>query len=253
MPTPDAAAIAACADLVRKGDPDRFRATMAVPVAARAVLFPLHAFALEIARAPWLTAEPLIAEMRLQWWRDVLDEIAEGRPVRRHEVATPLAGVLDAVGARLLDASVAARKWDISREPFPGTPGLLAYLEATAATPAWVAARALGSGTEEAVRAIGRAGGLARYLQAVPALRAAGRDPWPSGGEPAGVAAEARRALVAARPDAAGRAACLFHWQAGAVLARVERTPADVEAGGLSLSEFGKRTRLLAALLRGRV
>ncbi len=245
--------VAACADLVRKGDPDRFLATMAAPTAARAVLFPLHAFALEIARAPYLTAEPLIAEMRLQWWRDVLDEIAEGRLVRRHEVATPLADVLDASGARLLDASVAARKWDVSREAFPGTPGLLTYIEATSATPAWVAARTLGSVTEDAVRAIGRAGGLARYLQAVPVLRAAGRDPLPAGADVAELARDAAKALVGAQPDAAGRVACLVNWQARAVLAQAIRSPDGVEAGGIGMSEFSKRTRLLAAVLRRRV
>ncbi|MEQ8366967.1 MAG: phytoene synthase, partial [Roseicyclus sp.] len=58
----------ACAELVARGDPDRFRATMAAPVDARRVLFPLYAFNIEVSRAPWVTAEPMIAEMRLQFW-----------------------------------------------------------------------------------------------------------------------------------------------------------------------------------------
>jgi phytoene/squalene synthetase len=68
----------ACADLLRRGDPDRFLAAMAAPPAARRVLLPLYAFNLEVARAPQVTAEPMIAEMRLQWWRDALAEIAAG-------------------------------------------------------------------------------------------------------------------------------------------------------------------------------
>ena len=40
----------ACAELVRQGDPDRFLATMAAPPEARAKLFPLYAFNLEVAR-----------------------------------------------------------------------------------------------------------------------------------------------------------------------------------------------------------
>ena len=87
--------VIACADLVRRGDPDRFRAVMAAPVAARERLFPVYAFNLEVSRAPWVTEEPMVAEMRLQWWRDALGEIREGGPVRRHEVATPLSGVVD--------------------------------------------------------------------------------------------------------------------------------------------------------------
>ena len=58
---------------------------------ARRVLFPLYAFNIEVSRAPWVTAEPMIAEMRLQFWRDVVEEIAAGKPPRAHEVAAPLA------------------------------------------------------------------------------------------------------------------------------------------------------------------
>ena len=48
---------------------------MAAPLAARQILFPLYAFNVEVARAPWVASEPMIGEMRLQWWRDVLEEI----------------------------------------------------------------------------------------------------------------------------------------------------------------------------------
>ena len=34
----------ACAEIVQRGDPDRFAAVMAAPTAARARLFPLYAF-----------------------------------------------------------------------------------------------------------------------------------------------------------------------------------------------------------------
>ena len=51
----------ACAALVERSDPDRFRATMAAPVAARRVLFPIYAFNVEVTRAPWVTQEVMIA------------------------------------------------------------------------------------------------------------------------------------------------------------------------------------------------
>ena len=70
--------IQACAELVARGDPVRFRATMAAPLAVRKALFPLYALNLEVARAPWLTEEPMIAEMRLQFWRDVVEEAGAG-------------------------------------------------------------------------------------------------------------------------------------------------------------------------------
>ena len=45
--------IDACARLVAKGDPDRFAATMATALPARAPLLVLYAFNIEVARAPW--------------------------------------------------------------------------------------------------------------------------------------------------------------------------------------------------------
>ena len=60
----------------------------------------------------------MIAEMRLQWWRDVLEQIRSGGGARRHEVVTPLARVLDAEMTDLLDALIAARRWDTERAPF---------------------------------------------------------------------------------------------------------------------------------------
>lgn len=170
----------ACAALVEKADPDRFAAAMASPLAARRVLFPLYAFNVEVSRAPWVTQEPMIAEMRLQWWRDALEEIATGGTVRRHEVVTPLAAILDAEGAKTLDRLVAARRWDIYKEAFEDAGHFEAYLDETAAGLMWVAARALGAedqALQKAVRKLGRATGLARFLQAVPALEAQGRIP----------------------------------------------------------------------------
>ena len=83
-----------CAALVERGDAERFAALMAAPVAARGPLAVLYAFNLEVARAPWVTKEPMIAEMRLQWWRDIVAEAAEGRPARAHEVAGPLSELI---------------------------------------------------------------------------------------------------------------------------------------------------------------
>ncbi|MEX5729243.1 phytoene synthase [Rhodovulum iodosum] len=252
--------IAACADLVRRGDPDRFLAAMAAPPGARAVLFPLYAFNLEVARAPWVTAEPLIAEMRLQWWRDALAEIAGGAPVRRHEVATPLAQAIGPDEARLLDALVAARRRDIAGAPFPDAAALEAYIDATSGHLVWAAARALGARTGEgAVRDLAQAAGMANWLLAVPELSARGHSPLPDDRAPA-VAALARGALArlararAARGEipAAAQPALLAGWRAGAILNRAATAPGRVAEGRVAESEFSRRFNILARTLSGR-
>ncbi|KIN64802.1 Phytoene/squalene synthetase [Sulfitobacter noctilucicola] len=167
----------ACAALVERADPWRFRAVMAAPVAARKVLFPLYAFNVEVARAPWVTQEPMIAEMRLQWWRDVCEEIAQGKQVRRHEVATPLAQSFDVKTAGMLDELVAARRWDIYKDAFEDEAHFARYIDQTSGHLTWAAAQALGSADEATVRDAAYAAGIAAWLRAIPELEARGRIP----------------------------------------------------------------------------
>ncbi|WP_246040565.1 squalene/phytoene synthase family protein [Roseovarius arcticus] len=248
-----------CADLLRRGDPDRFRAAMAAPVAARRVLFPVYAFNVEVSRAPWLTQESIIAEMRLQWWRDALDEIAQGGKVRRHEVVTPLAEVLDAEGAALLDALIVSRQWDIYRDPFEDEAHLTRYLEHTSGNLMLAAARALGQADAAVVMDAGYATGVAGWLRAIPALEEAGRIPLLDG-RPEGIRALAQdglRRLAAARArrndiSAQARPALLASWQAEGVLRHAFAQPQLVPDGGLEPSPIRSSLGLMARSVTGR-
>ena len=268
-PTAPTGDLDACAALVARGDPDRFATLMAAPVPARAALLPLYAFNVEVARAPWVTQEPMIVEMRLQWWRDVLEEIASGGPVRRHEVATPLADTLrrpapDGAADRLstapalLDELVAARRRDTAQMPFDDPAALRAYLDATAGNLMVVAALLLGDAAQTPVRAIGRAHGLAQYLMAVPELEARGKAPLPDGRPDTlrALAREGRDWLAegrAARLPKQVRPALWPAWQADAILKRAAAHPARVGQGALAPSEFSRRFGLLRRGLTGAV
>ena len=250
----------ACAALVQRGDPDRFAAVMAAPVGVRAQLFPLYAFNLEVARAPWVTEEPLIAEMRLQWWRDVVENVASGA-ARAHEVAGPLHGVIRDFGlpVEVMDRLIAARRWDVHRDGFADQAALGEYIEATGAGLMWLAARALGAPdqAERVVRDYGWAAGLAGFLRAVPELEARGRVPLPEGIDLAALAATGLERLGAAR---AGRRAVprevtpalLAGWQAEGILRQVRADPGAVRGGRLGVSEFSRRGRLLWQAFSGR-
>lgn len=251
--------LTACADLVRRADPERFLAAMAAPVAARAVLFPVYAFNVEVARAPWVTQEPMIAEMRLQWWADALEEIAARGLVRRHEVVTPLAHVLDAHSAALLAALVEARRWDIARDPFEDGAAFTRYIETTSGNLMQAAACALGPAAAEVLRDAGYALGLANWFRAIPALEAAGRKPLVDG-RPEAVQALARDGLQrlgrarAARGQVsrAAAAALLPLWLAGPVLHRVARDPRAVVEGRLGIAPARAQLSLLGRALSGR-
>ncbi|MFD3189586.1 squalene/phytoene synthase family protein [Sedimentitalea sp. HM32M-2] len=251
--------LTACAALVQKADPDRFLAAMAAPVAARRVLFPVYALNVEVARAPWVTQESMIAEMRLQWWRDALAEIAAGGPVRRHEVVTPLASVLTPDLAAQADEMIAVRRWDIYRDPFEDAAHFDRYIDQSAGTLMWIAARTLGPAEETVVRDFAYAAGLANWLRAIPELEAHKRVPLLDG-TPDGVRALAERGLARlararSQRGAVSRAAApalLAGWQARPILQQAMRQPARVAAGELGTSEARRRASLMARAATGR-
>lgn len=251
--------LSACAALVQKADPDRFMAAMAAPVAARRVLFPLYAMNVEVARAPWVTEEPMIAEMRLQWWRDVVGEIAAGTPVRRHEVVTPLAEILPGELAAQLDEMVAVRRWDIYKDSFEDRDHFERYINHSAGTLMWVAASCLGSVEESVVRDFAYAAGVASWVRAIPALEAHKRVPLLDGTSD-GIRALANDGLMRLARARANRgaiskaaaAALLPGWQTGAILRQVVRDPIRVANGSLGQSEARKRLGLMVQAATGR-
>ncbi len=248
----------ACAALVERADPLRFRVAMAAPVPARRILFPLYAFNVEVARAPWVTQEAMIAEMRLQWWRDALEEIAEGKTVRKHEVVDALAGVLDADGARCLDGLIAVRRWDIYKDPFEDQGHFDDYINATSGHLMWTAARLLGAADETVVRDFAYGVGIANIFQAVPALEAQGRKPLLDG-TPQSVAVMAKTAtdrLNAAaknRRDVSRQSGCALvaGYHARPVLQMVHRNPASVAQDALDTNPARDSLRFLNVSLRG--
>ena len=231
---------------------------MAAPVALRARLFVLYAFNLEVARAPWVTKEPLIAEMRLQWWRDVVAEPT----ARAHEVAGPLFDLIRDAGlpVDVLDRLIAARRWDVYSDPFVDAAALDGYLEDTAAALMWLAAKACGVAdrAEPAVRAYGWAAGLASFLRAVPDLTERGRLPLLDNRAKA-VAALAQQGLARIATARAARrwvgqaaAALLAGWQTEALLKQVVADPLLVAQGRMGQSEFSRRGGLLWQAVTGR-
>lgn len=239
----------ACAALVAKGDPARFASAMYAQGQGRADLLVLYAFNLEVARAPWVTQEEMIAEMRLQWWLDALAEIGAGGTVRRHEVVTPLAALVTRRGLDVtrLQGIVTARRFDIYRDTHEDRAAFDAFLAATSGTLTEQTARVLGSTQDATAEAFGAGLGAANLLQALPALVAHGRNPLPLSraehqslhdGNPDDVvltcirqvAKTGQDRLAAARQDRkavpkAAHAAFLAGWQADETLALASRDP----------------------------
>jgi phytoene synthase len=66
---------------VRAADRDRFLAALFAPEPQRRGLMALLAFDHELARTRYVTREPMLARIRLEWWREAVAEAAgEGKP-----------------------------------------------------------------------------------------------------------------------------------------------------------------------------
>ncbi|HLY57239.1 MAG TPA: squalene/phytoene synthase family protein, partial [Stellaceae bacterium] len=118
---------------IRRHDRDRFLATLFAPAAHRPALWALLAFNLEVARVRETVTQPMLGQIRLAWWREAVAEAYGDGPVRRHEVATPLAEAIRAHAIRRerLDALIDGRERDLDPTPPATMDELLAYAEAT--------------------------------------------------------------------------------------------------------------------------
>jgi 15-cis-phytoene synthase len=255
--------LTACAEIVEKGDPDRFAATMAAPPLSRGSLWPLYAANLEIGRAPWASSEPMVAEMRLQWWIDTIGDLAEGRVRPGHAVTEALAPMLSADPelARLLQSLAEARRWDCWRDPFEDRAAFDAYLDATSGNLMWAAARSLGAPAtaEPAIRDFAWGAGLAGWFRAAPELEARGRIPFVDGRPEslAALAAVGRARIARARTATRfipkhARPALWTGSGADRILVQAERDPARIAAGSLGTSPLRKSTCLALDALTGR-
>ncbi len=139
--------LSTCADQVRRQDRDRYLTALFAPAERREDLFALYAFNLEVAKTAEVVSEAMLGRIRLQWWREAVDEIYGGGP-RAHSVVDPLAQVVDRHGLprapydRLIDA----READLDGEPPADLAALEAYAEGTATSLFALALGVLGLG-----------------------------------------------------------------------------------------------------------
>src|SRR5204862_131662 len=115
------------AALVRRHDRNRYQTALFAPAGRREALFALYAFNHEIARVRESVTQPMLGQIRLQWWREVIDGAYAGAAPRRHEVAEPLtAAIRDFRLSRgHFDRIIDAREADLADEPRAALPALL--------------------------------------------------------------------------------------------------------------------------------
>jgi phytoene synthase len=162
----------ACLATLRQLDHDRFLTVLIAPAAARPSLVALYAFNVEIARVRETVSEPMLGQIRLQWWREALEALEHGE-VRGHEVLAALSEVKLPVVQ--LIGLIDARERDLGDEPFADMAALETYAEATSSAVMRLAAQALGGEDHPAIRPAGVAYALTGLLRVLPAHASQGR------------------------------------------------------------------------------
>ncbi len=129
---PDQSGLGPCAELVRRGDPDRFFAALLARPDRRPGLLALYAFSLELARIPELVSEPTLGAIRQQWWHEVLEGLS-GQGAAPHPVAQALSPWLEAGLSRAaLEGLIEARACDFEEATFKTDADLDRYAGETA-------------------------------------------------------------------------------------------------------------------------
>ena len=163
-------ALSYCAAQVERFDHERFLCTLLAPAAIRESLFALYALNIELSRTREMVREPLMGQIRLQWWREGIAELYQGN-VRQHEVLQALATILPGIiDEEDIQAMIDARELDLSAD-LPTSEELLAYARGIGGRLMQVAARLAGTKDKSLIAVAGMLGtgaALAGIIRSIP-------------------------------------------------------------------------------------
>lgn len=165
-------------DDLRNADPDRYLSVLYAPQPVRDDLIALHAFNAEIASVRDRVSQPLPGEIRLQWWRDLIEGAGEpdGSPL-----AEALLAAMETHGLPrdALANMLEARIFDLYDDPMPSVADLEGYAGETASALIQLASLVVapGSASDYAIAAghAGCAQAIAGLLRSLPIHRARGQ------------------------------------------------------------------------------
>jgi len=256
-------ALKACEETVRRVDPDRYLSALFAPAEIRPLLFALYAFNHELARIGETVSEPMVADIRLEWWREAVEGARAGKP-RAHDVVRALAEMFARSSPPLepFEAMIAARRFDVGAAAFNDLGSLEDYADATSGNVMRIAARLLDERVTDyaLLRQAGTAYALAGLLRAMPMHAARGKSFLPQllvnqGGEKHAVTLIAKSALAhhaaaRSRPKPGRAFAAILP---ATLVPLYAKRIADEEPARAEIPLFRRQWAMLRAMLRGQV
>jgi len=142
---PDAETVKYCMAIVRERDIDRYLATLFLPAEVRPDIYGLFAFDAEITHIRDMIKEPMMGEIRLQWWRDIISGDRAGEATN-NPIASALMATIDAYDLPSMgfDNYLKAKVFDLYNDPMPDMGSFEGYAGETASFLFYQAATILG-------------------------------------------------------------------------------------------------------------
>jgi phytoene synthase len=272
-----------CLAMLRDSDRDRYLACLLSPPDTRGALAALYAFNAELARIRDLVHEPLPGEVRMQYWRDLLEGNAHGA-TEANPVASALLLAIDVhrLPRQTLVDMIDARIFDLYDDPIETRVSLEGYAGETASALIQLASLVLGpdeaAGSAEAAGHAGVAQAIAGLLLLMPLHRHRGqvyvpleilaatgldRDTFLAGRDTARISA-AIEAFAGLGRDHLARArgvgispvvfpAFLPAALADHVLLKAQKTGAAIFERSLQQSQWRRQIRMTLALMRKKI
>lgn len=157
-----------CLQFLRQADFDRYLAVLYAPEGKRPALAGLYAFNAEIARIRDIVHDALPGEVRLQWWRDLINGTEHGAVTGNPVAALLLKAINDYdLPRNVFDSYCEARIFDLYNDVMPTRNDLEGYCGETACMILQMAAMILDG---EAAKAAAELSGHAGVAQAVTGL-----------------------------------------------------------------------------------
>lgn len=173
------------AEALRRGDRDRYLATLVLDGEHRDAVTALYAFNADVAAIRERVSDPAPGEIRLQWWSDALEGQGHGA-VRQNPVADALLDTIArySIPPGTLLRLIGARRFDLYDDPMPDLETFEGYAGETVSTLYQLAAMILNDGetieTGDAAGHLGVAHAMIGHLRSFGYVSAQGRImlPW---------------------------------------------------------------------------
>lgn len=165
-----------CLNIVKRSDYENFLATLLLPQRTRPAALAVRAFNVELAQIQDVTTQPVIAKMRLQFWRETLDQIYKGNtPEQPIAVELQRAVAKHKLSKRWLLSLIESREGHLENKQFANVQSVEDYSEKSNSVVYYLVLQSLGVENVHADHVashLGKAEGIIRLMRGVPHLGA---------------------------------------------------------------------------------